>query len=470
MKLLFSVLFSFLLLSTNAKSHKLEFRIKNQRQNIVYLFLLKGDKQIKTDTFKIDNLSVKQPADIEFILPENAPAGMYRIILGQTRVAELMNEPPQHIDFIFNHEDIFFKTNFKAPHDSLNIIQSEENNVWFDFKKKESNLKKQLKESKMELNYFQQTNNLAEAEKQAKIYNELQHKRDNYISETIRQHKNFFASKIIAMYREPFLDGKLSAEKRDEIFKAEFFNHLDFTDEELINTTIYSTTVFTYLMSYAKKGLTREQQEQEFIKGADVICTNTEKDEKVYEFILDFLMRGFEQLNLENALVYLAGKYNDSTCSSDNKTTAERRLLFYKTMKINTVVPDFTLNDVNDDPVTLSEVAKEATLLIFWAGWCPHCNLMIPKIKEWYSKQDKKRVEVVTVSLDTSEKEWKAKVDELGIESWFNLSDLKSWDGEVANKYNIYGTPTLFLLDKNRKIIAKPKTINDLNKYIFIQQ
>ncbi len=470
MKLLFSVLFSFLLLSANAESHKLEFHVKNQRQNIVYLFLLKGDKQTKTDTFKINNLSANQPADIKFILPRNAPAGMYRVILGQTRVAELMNEPPQHIDFIFNHEDIILNTDFKAPHDSLKVIQSEENSVWSDFEKKESNLKKQLKESKMELDYFQQKNNLAEAEKQAKIYNKLQHERDNYISETIGKHKNLFASKIIAMYREPFLDGKLSAEKRDEIFKTEFFNHLDFTDEELINTTIYSTTVFTYLMSYAKKGLTREQQEQEFIKGVDVICTNTEKNEKVYEFVLDFLMRGFEQLNLENALVYLAGKYKDSTCGSDNKTTAERRLLFYKTMKTDAVVPDFTLNDVNGDPVTLSEVLKEETLLIFWAGWCPHCNQMIPKIKEWYNQQDKKRVEVVTVSLDTSEKEWKAKVDELGIESCFNLSDLKSWDGEVANKYNIYGTPTLFLLDKNRKILAKPKTINDLNKYIFLPQ
>lgn len=124
-------------------------------------------------------------------------------------------------------------------------------------------------------------------------------------------------------------------------------------------------------------------------------------------------------------------------------------------------VPDFTLTDINDDPVTLSEIVKEKTLLVFWASWCPHCNEMSPQIKSQYKKQISTDFEIITISIDTSESDWKNKVTELGIESWYNLSDLKSWDGEVAEKYNIYATPTLLLIDKNRRIVNSQVSLND---------
>ena len=71
---------------------------------------------------------------------------------------------------------------------------------------------------------------------------------------------------------------------------------------------------------------------------------------------------------------------------------------------------------------------------------------------------------VVAISLDSSKPEWQAAVKSLEIESWTNLSDLKKWDGEVVMNYNIYATPTMFIIDKERKILAKPLTIQDLMK------
>lgn len=129
-------------------------------------------------------------------------------------------------------------------------------------------------------------------------------------------------------------------------------------------------------------------------------------------------------------------------------------------MTVGATVPDFTMNDFNGDPVTFSEVQKEKTLLIFWSSWCSHCIEMLPQIKRWQLQN--KEVEIVAVSLDTSENEWKNKVTELGIESWYNLFELKGWDGKSAEEYNIYATPTLILIDKNRKIISLPGNINDL--------
>jgi len=188
--------------------------------------------------------------------------------------------------------------------------------------------------------------------------------------------------------------------------------------------------------------------------------------EKVYEFILDYLVRGFEKMNLENVLVAIANKYEGTTCQTDEKTTLERRLAFLKYMTVGATVPDFTLTDFNGDPVTLTQIQKEKTLLVFWASWCPHCTEMLPQIKTWQKQQNNIDFEIVAISLDTSETDWKNKVTELGIESWYNLSDLNSWDGEVATKYNIYATPTLIIIGKDGKIIGLPVNLDEL-KYII---
>ena len=112
-KYFLSVLLSLLFLSTNAKSYKLKFLINNQRQKSVYLFILKGDNQTEVDTFNITDLSASQLAEINFILPKKSPPGMYRVILGQTRVAELMNEPPQHIDSYLTMKIFLLKPTLK---------------------------------------------------------------------------------------------------------------------------------------------------------------------------------------------------------------------------------------------------------------------------------------------------------------------------------------------------------------------
>jgi hypothetical protein len=70
---------------------------------------------------------------VRWQFPGNAVPGMYRLVFGQTVYARVMNEAPQQLDFIFNNENIILETNFTAPQDSLLVVLSEENRVWFGF-------------------------------------------------------------------------------------------------------------------------------------------------------------------------------------------------------------------------------------------------------------------------------------------------------------------------------------------------
>ena len=115
--------------------------------------------------------------------------------------------------------------------------------------------------------------------------------------------------------------------------------------------------------------------------------------------------------------------------------------------------PDFTLNDLNGNPVTMSTVKGKVKIIDFWASWCGPCRLNNPELKKIYEEFRGKGLEIIGVSLDDEKEDWEMAVeaDELG---WINVSSLKGWDCEVAHLYNVKGIPALYVLDENNNIIA----------------
>jgi peroxiredoxin len=450
-----------------AQPYPVELTVHNQSQNTIVLGKIKGDKFTPVDTFHIQkNSSGTQIKKYSFTLPESGAPLMCRIILGQTTYARVMNKPPQQFDFIFNNENVKIKTSFKFPDDSLVVSESEENRVWYSFLHNEKRYQNQLAELKMEIDYYQQKENI-DVKQDSLLngcinrYNNLQHERDSLIRNLVKTNAGMFAAQLIKMYREPFFDGNLPLQQRNEIFKNNYFEGLDFSNEAVINTPIYTQRVFKYLSGAKMQGATKELIEQQFMTDVDIILANAGSNAAVHDFILDYLVRGFEKLHLDNVITYIAENYTETTCETNEKSTLKRKLEWQK-MKPGDPVPDFVLNDINGDPVQLSQVVKKQNLILFWASWCPHCTMLIPEIKQWQNQLKNNNFEIIAISLDDSETEWKKQVFKMGTESWYNLSDLKKWDGKVATDYNIYATPTMFLIDENLKIIAKPISFAEL--------
>jgi thiol-disulfide isomerase/thioredoxin len=444
-----------------AQSYSFEIQLKNQPNNYIIIGAISGDDFQPLDTILLHRGRTAAIKAGEYTFPENSAPGMYRLIFGKTTYAKVMDEPPQQLDFIFNNEDIILETDFEAPEENLLVVLSEENRVWFEFLQREKIVQKKLDDFILEIEFFRKKDNPAEEELQNTIiqYNELQKQRDDFITELISRYPDKFAAKLIEMHREPFLDGNLTKKERRQKFQSEFFNQIDISDESLIHSAIYTDKVFFYLTSYNRPDYTREQLEKEYMKAVDIVLANSNENQKVYEFILEYIFHGFEVLQMENVLNYIADNYSGTTCQADENTTLKRKLAALK-MKSGATVPDFTLFDSEGFFVDFADVQHEKTLILFWASWCPHCSEIIPHIKNWASQQD--NLSVVAISLDSSKLEWQNAIEKLGIENWTNLSDLKKWEGEVVTKYNVYATPTMFVIDKERKILAKPLTVQDL--------
>ena len=107
--------------------------------------------------------------------------------------------------------------------------------------------------------------------------------------------------------------------------------------------------------------------------------------------------------------------------------------------------PDFTLNDISGNPLTLSSLRGKYVILDFWGSWCPWCIKGFPQMKEYYRKYSGK-FEILGIDCNDPEQNWKAAVERYEL-PWLHVYNPR--DSELLEQYDIQGFPT--------KVIVGPK-------------
>jgi len=115
---------------------------------------------------------------------------------------------------------------------------------------------------------------------------------------------------------------------------------------------------------------------------------------------------------------------------------------------------DFTQNDTTGKPVSLSSFKGKYVLVDFWASWCHPCRLENPNVVATYNKFKDKNFTILGVSLDRARDPWIKAINDDGL-AWVQVSDLKFWNNDVAQKYRIASIPQNLLIDPDGKIVGK---------------
>ena len=164
-----------------------------------------------------------------------------------------------------------------------------------------------------------------------------------------------------------------------------------------------------------------------------------------------------DYLDIEENLIFWETIYNNYIEEfKDNSyfKNFENKLIKIKSISIGSVAPDIILNDTSGVPISLASLRGKYVLLDFWAAWCRPCREENPNIVENYNNYKSYGFDVYQVSLDRTKEDWirGIKQDKL---PWINVSDLKYYQSEAAELYNVDRIPSAFLLDPEGKIIAK---------------
>lgn len=114
--------------------------------------------------------------------------------------------------------------------------------------------------------------------------------------------------------------------------------------------------------------------------------------------------------------------------------------------------------------LSLSDYAGKGKIVLvdFWASWCPPCVADMPYLVDAYAKYKNKGFEIVGVSLDSKNDDWKAGIAKLNV-TWPQMSDLKGWESELSKPYAVSSIPHTILIDKDGTILEKQIHGKDLD-------
>lgn len=436
-----------------AQNYRLEIEVDHLEPSEVYLANFYGDRNSVIDTAYSDTTG-----RIAFIMPASYPSGMYRIFLTKE----------VFFDIIFNKEDIVIETDYNDLYESLVVMESEENQLYYEFLRTKHEFRRKFELLAPLNDYYPRTDSFFQTARTQ--YIEVQAGILVYMNDLLEKHPDRWVTRIIRQQKPLFFDPSMDEYARRDYLIEHFFDNYDFNDIELVRTNVYTSAAIEYMSMYSNPNYTQEQLENAFIKAVDKIMYETLDNSFVYEFIVEYLVGGFERYHFEKVLDYIAENYTPEQCENeDRKSDLQTRLTKYAELSIGKKAPNIESTDQLGNAVDLSRIKSDYTLVIFWASWCPHCNTMLPDIHAIYqSSINPKTMQVLSYSIDTEKEAW---TKALGTDNftWINASDLQGWDSQAAIDYNVYATPTMFLLDKQKNIVAKPITLDELKTALFAE-
>lgn len=452
------IILCFIPFCLSAKDFEVKLHVKNLPENAQPILL----RIYNGNMFVLDSTAVITPESITFRVPEGTATGMLRGILGMPPYSQYDSQPVA-IDFLFNHEDIELSTDFNDALNNIEVLRSNENKIYFDFLKADALFFKKLGLlEQIVMGYPDQDDFYLKA---LEYYRKFQQQRDKFIDKTFAANAKTLAGKIIRNQRIPVTEGKLTPEQRDSIFRQKFLTQMDFNDTTLLYTNVYTDKVFRYIQMFMKRNASPRENEAYCIEALDRIVPLLDVNPVIQQHILQFLISGFESMKMEEVLAHISNHYLQQCGSSAD--IIKKRLEGYSKMAVGQTVPDFTVFDIKGNPVNLYSDIAPYTLILFWHTACGHCQLLMQELPRLNEKGllARHQVKVIGISIDENKEDWE-KFSATDHFDWTNTYTEGSFDSQIASDYNLFATPTMFLIDSDHKIIAKPTTLEELEKNI----
>jgi len=281
--------------------------------------------------------------------------------------------------------------------------------------------------------------------------------KNSYVSWYLPTRKLVSSVSTIAQYRTEEIPPTLAA-----------FRALDYTNKRLYKSGLFKNAIESHFWLLENCGKNVDSVYIEMQTSIDAMLENLIKDEEKLNEVTDYLFNLLEHHSLFKASEYLAIKVLNEVSCTINSDLANQ-LETYRAMKKGNTAPDIIFPDTlvypsgDFHPKKLSDFKSNYTLVVFGASWCPPCSEKLPKIASSYPQWKAQGVEVLFVSLD---EDLKAFYDFAAQFPFISITDLKKWNSPIAKDFYVFSTPTMYLLDKSRKIILRLSSVKQMDAWV----
>lgn len=414
----------------------------------VMLYSLEGEKLTFSD-------SIAAAGNNNFIFTfdyaENHP-GLYRLTFNKNK----------SLDFVYDGESIEIETNAKNILDSIRVINSDANKLYYEFVKRNKEFKSKSELLQLVLARYPEKDDYYYTTKEKLI--QVQEDYLYFVNVTAQLKPKSFIARYARSAQLTVIDPETPPDKYLDYLKSHSLDNVNFFDEDLIYSDAFANKSIEYLTYFRNPQLPLELLKKEFMAAIDSILGKARVNEIVYTHAVEYLLEGFKNFGFDNVINYIVENYviMDDLCLNQKLgNTLDRRIQQSKQFKPESIVPDIILPDSTGSLINLKDLNNEKTLIIFYASWCSHCQTLMPEIYDKYKNQPDKKFEVLAVSIDTSRTDWLNYIRTNNLD-WLNVSDLEGWDGKAAEDYSIYATPTIFLVDNEKKLIRVAASVKEI--------
>jgi len=244
-----------------------------------------------------------------------------------------------------------------------------------------------------------------------------------------------------------------------------FFDLIDLTDERLIRTPILQSKLSTFFKNMVI------QSADSINKEIDRIIEKCGGNYEVFQFVSSFLFNHFRESEImgHDAVVvkladdiYLSGKAD--WVSEEFKDDLRKQVELIRPNLIGRKGENLVMDSYKGIYVSLYDIEKDYTILYFWEPDCAHCNEATSRLKAYYEKARDEGIEIFSVCTAADKAKWSKYIEDN------NLTWINGWDPQRTTRYDYYynvrSNPMVYILDKNKTIIAKKIAVEDIGSFI----
>lgn len=425
------------------KTLELKVRVIGFANDYLKLAGVYGDQN-----FIVDSALADAHGNAVFKRDSTLPGGMYFVLYPDKFIAQLLIDKDQHFAIEFDPNDVV---------NSMKISGSLDNELLYKNLKFEAVHGEKINAAQQKLNQSQK--GTEEYKQYEAALEKLINERKAHIKWFVDNYPDAFFTKFKVAGQNPDPrkplkpDGTIDEQLQVYYYRNDYWNDYDFSDERLLRTPVYFNKLKKYIKDFTP------QVPDSIIKYADLVTMKSKANKEVFKFTANWIALQYREakiLGRESVYVFMIEKYwtKDQAFWSDEHEIQRIRAqaMQMKPSLIGQIGQNVTGINEYGQTVSLYDIKTPFVVVYIFSYDCENCKKETPKLMNVYNEWKNKGLDIFSICLDGDREKWKAYLKQNNM-TFRNIFDPNNETG-FRLKYYVDITPEIYLLDKDRKIIA----------------
>lgn len=443
--------------------YSIDVTVEGLNNDTVYLAHYYGNKLYYSDTTVTDGLG-----NLSFSGRPYERCGKHAIVI----------PGPKYFEFMAVTEDVKIRTKASDPSRFVEVLESEENRIFYDFLGFIQDRRKLAVPHESVLGDSTATKEALDAARQ--VLTSLGEQVGLEQKRILKEYPEYLFAKYLNMVIEPEIPevpGNIVNEQDLQYrwYRNHYWDRVDFSDPRLVHDGSFHQILDTYWTRVLP------QMPDSMVIEAERLISKVEGNDEMFKYITHYITFNSESsqvMCMDKVFVHMIDTYystGKAVWMDDAKIQkVVDRANELRDSQCGNVIPNIILPGLDQKTwVSLHDVEAKYTAVLIWESTCGHCKKEMPIYKELYEEWAPKGLEIFAIGNDFEPEPWQKFVNEKGYTDWINVSDnplinaqdsasvliysgittLKSLNFRTT--FDVFATPKVFLLDKNKKIVAK---------------